>query len=191
MYPGRSFNIPVWLFATAMLAAAGVNSILLAGIAAACAEETATAGYSGDVRENCETPSVASPNHCCTYTQARSPRRMQWRNQRAHFEAKHFAERIKRRLGRRFAKRRQQFRKHQAAMERQRKVLRRNKVRNKARQFAAARRRAAQHMPKRKRALSARVKRFGGKSHQYERQGALPKGHWRARWRHRAQTDVK
>jgi hypothetical protein len=197
MYLRRSFNAPVWLFATAILAALSVNSIFLAGMAAACARETVSAAYSASAGANCENPPAASPGGWHTYTQASSLQRIQWRSQKARSEAKRFAERIKRRLERRFAKRKQQFRKHQAAMEGQRRAFKRNKVRNRARQFAAARRRAAQHMPKRRRALSARLKQLGGKSRQYERQGALSSRHgengrhWHLHWRHRAQTDVK
>src|SRR5262249_20785488 len=145
-----SFNIPASLFATAILVALSVNSIFLAGIAAACTGETASAADSTNARGNCEDPPGTSRGGWYTYTQTPSLQRVQWRTQKARSEAKRFAERIKRRLGRRFAKRKQQFRKHQAAIERQRRAYSRNKARNKARQFAAARRRAAQHMPKHK-----------------------------------------
>jgi hypothetical protein len=197
MYLRRSFNIPAWLFAATILTALSVNGIFLAGIAAACARETVSAAYSAGAEANCEAPPAASPGGWYTYTQTSSLQHIQWRSQKARSDAKRFAERIKRRLGRRFAKRKQQFRKHQAAMERQRRAFKRNKVQNKARQFAAARRRAAQHMPKRRRALSARLKRLREESRKYERQGALAGRRnennraWRVRWRHRAQTDVK
>jgi hypothetical protein len=197
MYLSRSFNISVWLFVKAILTVLSVNSILLAGNAAACTGGTASASYFKGAEVRCEDAAPASPGGWHTYTEATTLQHVQWRNEKARSEAKRFAERIKRRLERHFAKRKQQFRKHQAAMERQRKAFKRNKVRNKARQFAAARRRAAQHMPKHKRVFSARLKPLGSKSRQFERQGALSDRrhennlHWRAYWRHRAQTDTK
>jgi hypothetical protein len=190
MYLHRHFNISAWLFAIAILPALGVNSIILAQIAAACPEETVCANHSAGAGAHCEGPSAASPGRWHTYTQASPLQRIQWSRQKARSEAKRFAERIKRRLGRRFAKRKQQFRKHQAAMERQRRAFKRNKVRSKARQFAAARRRAAQHMPKRKHSLAARLKQHREERRQFERQGTLS-GRWHVRWHHRAQTDMK
>ena len=62
-------------------------------------------------------------------------------------DAKRFAERLKRHQRRHFTKQRRDFRKLQARLESQRR-LRRAKL--KARQFAAARRHAAQHAPKHK-----------------------------------------
>jgi len=197
MYLGRKFNISGWLFATTILTALSVSNILLAEIAAASCGDTASATHSSNTGRNCEVPQAASPGGWRTYTQTSSLQRVQWRSLKARTDAKRFAERIKRRLERHFVKRRQQFRKYQAAIERRRRAYRRNKVRNKARQFAAARRRAAQHMPKRRHTLSARLKRPGKESRQNGRQGALSgrRGevgwHWRAHWHHHAQTDVK
>jgi len=57
-------------------------------------------------------------------------------------DAKRFADRIKRHQRRHFAKKRREFKKHQLRVESQRRIRRAS---GKARQFAAARRRAAWH----------------------------------------------
>jgi len=62
-------------------------------------------------------------------------------------DAKRFAERLKHHQRRHFTKQRRDFRKLQARLESQRRLRR---ARLKARQFAAARRHAAQHAPKNK-----------------------------------------
>jgi hypothetical protein len=62
-------------------------------------------------------------------------------------DAKHFAERVKRHQRRHFTKQRREFRKAQQRLESQRRL---RKAKIKARQFAAARRRATQHAPRRK-----------------------------------------
>src|SRR5262249_3672036 len=105
MHPAGSFNISVWLFAAAILTALSVNSILLTEIAAACTRETLSTASSTGGAANCEDPAGPSPGGWNTYTQAPSLQHVQWRSQKARSEAKRFAARIKRRLGRRFAKR--------------------------------------------------------------------------------------
>src|SRR5258706_1909740 len=63
-------------------------------------------------------------------------------------QAAQFAARLKRKLGRQFAKKRQDFRKQQLRVENQRRASRQKKARAKAREFAAARRHAALQAPK-------------------------------------------
>ncbi len=63
-------------------------------------------------------------------------------------DAKHFAARLKHHQGRRFAKRKREFRTQQLRLESQRRAIRQKRARIRAREFAAARRHAAQHAPK-------------------------------------------
>lgn len=73
-------------------------------------------------------------------------------------DAKHFAARLKRQQRRHFSIKRREFKKLQLRLETQRRV---RKARIKARQFAAARRHAAQHSPdRRRRKASSRAKNF-------------------------------
>jgi hypothetical protein len=78
-------------------------------------------------------------------------------------DAKVFAARLKHYQGRHFAKRKRQFAKQQLKLESQRRALRQKKARMKARQFAAARRRAAEQASKHNRRLG--VERDGGGKH--------------------------
>ncbi len=74
-------------------------------------------------------------------------------------EARHFAARLKQLQRRQFAKRRLEFRRQQLRMESQKRSNRQKKARSKARQFAAARRHAASHAPKRRPRLSLKSQR--------------------------------
>ncbi|MGA7327295.1 MAG: hypothetical protein WBX25_23100 [Rhodomicrobium sp.] len=69
--------------------------------------------------------------------------RSQWRKIKALYDAQRFSSRVKRRLERRFAKRKWEFKKQQALLEQQRRAYRRKRARYRAREFAAARRHAA------------------------------------------------
>jgi hypothetical protein len=82
-------------------------------------------------------------------------------------DAKRFAERLKRHQRRHFTKQRREFRKAQQRLESQRRL---RKARIKARQFAAARRHAAQHALKRKQTHAAQ------KAVTHERRGLNPVG---------------
>jgi hypothetical protein len=82
-------------------------------------------------------------------------------------DAKHFAERLKRHQRRHFTKQRREFRQAQQRLESQRRL---RKAKIKARQFAAARRHAAQHAPRRKQTHAPR------KTANQERRGLNPVG---------------
>jgi hypothetical protein len=110
-------------------------------------------------------------------------RLVQWRRHKAQIDAQRFSAQIKKHLGWRYSTRRRQFRSHQVKLEGRRRAFRGNKARTKAHQFAAARRRAAQHSPRR------------GKPHALSqgRHGAAANDsgvrRWRMLWRHRARHD--
>ena len=112
------------------------------------------------------------------------------RERKARLEAIRFAERVKRHLGRQFAKRKAQFEKNLARLERQRRAHRRHA---KAQQFATARRHVAQHMHRLQPAASGHLRRF---VHNAPRGRKLSGGnvhhavHWRALWRHNAHNEV-
>ncbi len=166
-----SSNLSRWLFAAAVLAAASVGGIFFSVAAAACTEN---AGL-------CAQQSAS----------AWKPVLVEWRKQKARLEAQRFAERVKRHLGREFAKRKEQFERHQVRIERQRRTDRR---RSKARQFAAARRHAAQHAHKLRHALGAKPRRFGYKKpqhHELSGSNARHVLHWRSLWRHDAHNNVQ
>ncbi len=185
------------LLAAAILMALTAGDVVLSKGAAACTQDTAPAGNSAGQPESHEAAS-ASP---CPDRGAHSwtPVLVQLRKQKSYLDAKRFAARIKRHLGRGFTARKQQFARHQAQIERQRRASRRSKAHNKARQFAAARRHAHQHAHKHRQALGVRLKKFGyRKLRHIERPAALPNGssvqnafHWRSLWRHGARNDAQ
>jgi len=90
-------------------------------------------------------------------TLPRSP----WRKIKARHDARRFSTRIKRRLERRFAKRKRDFKKQQALVEQQRRAYRRKRARYRAREFAAARRHAAQRVHNHAQKLRAQQKQRG------------------------------
>ncbi len=175
----RNIRSPL-LSAAAMLAAIGLAAILSSGIAVACTGDAA-ASSAGPCLDRGWTPIL-----------------VQLRKESSYLDAKRFAARIKRHLGRGFTERKQQFERHQAQIERQRRAVRRSKARSKARQFAAARRHAHQHAPKHRHALGAKLKRFGFRKLRHTvRPAAVPSGssaqhavHWRSLWRHGARNDA-
>lgn len=114
---------------------------------------------------------------------------VEWRNRKARMEATGFAERVRRHLGREFAKRKQQFERHQARIERQRRANRRH---SKARQFAAARRHVAQHTHRLRHALGPRRFVFKRPPHREPSDsGARHAQRWHSLWRHDAHNDVQ
>ncbi len=192
MYRMCRNNLYPWLLASAILMALSAGSIIFGANAATCTEDTAQAGNSAGAAAVCD-DAAAGPFFDRSGLDRKSTlRRVQWHKQKAGADAKRFSSRIKRHLRRKFAARRQQFRRHQAQIERQRGAIRRSKARSKARQFAAARRRAAQHALKHRRhPLGSNLKRFGNrKSMHAGSQGTPPNDGGNARhvlhWRHGA-----
>jgi hypothetical protein len=126
-----------------------------------------------------------------SHTQSFVLQHAQWRKQKPHPEAKKFSDRIKRHLGRRFVKRKQQFHRHQIQVDRQRRL---NRARLKARQFAAARRHAAQHAHKPRHASAPKPKKLGFRKFRHlGRPGVQPNAgsssrHWRSLWRRGARN---
>lgn len=94
-------------------------------------------------------------------TRAQALPRFPWRKIKARHDARRFSTRIKRRLERRFAKRKRDFKKQQALVEQQRRAYRRKRARYRAREFAAARRHAAQRVHKHAQKLRAQQKQRG------------------------------
>jgi hypothetical protein len=167
-----SSSLSRWLLATAFLIAASAGGVFFAGAAAACAP-----GAGGP----CVQPNPAGWK----------PVLVDFREQKAQLEAKRFADRVKRHLGRQFAKRKQQFERHLVRIEKRRRVHKRH---SKALQFAAARRHAAKHVRKLHRALGAKPMRVGFKKpphRQASGSGARPVVHWRSLWRHDAHNDAQ
>jgi hypothetical protein len=165
-------NLSRWLLATAILFAASAGGIVFAGAAAAC------------------TPGAAGP---CAQQAAAGWKTVlvDLREQKAQIEAKRFADRVKRHLGRSFAKRKRQFERHQVQIEKRRRAHKRH---SKARQFAAARRHAAKHVRKLHHALGAKPMRVGFKKpphRQASGSNARPVVHWRSLWRHNAHNDAQ
>ncbi len=185
MYVGRKQNLSAWLFTAVIFSVLGVST-MLAGDARGCTGSGAPGGRFNGTQSLCEASAAGSQGGWQTYTQISPLYRVEWRSRRAQLEAKRFAQRIKRRLGRQYASRKQQFHKHQAAMERQRRASKRSKARSKARQFAAARRHAAQHMPKHARRHAYGPGRTSRKLPLPDRSSAK---HWRALWRHGALSE--
>ncbi len=157
-----SGNLSVRLFAKAVFLAVIATSVVSAAIDVAEAEEAAPTRifYKPDTAPDnapaklagTETKEPAGAGAGAHRQRSRAREllnlRVQWRKQKARLDAKRFSTRIKRHLGRRFARRKQNFRRHQVLIEKQRRALRRRKARNKAHQFAAARRHAARHKAK-------------------------------------------
>ncbi len=110
--------------------------------------------------------------------------RVQWRRHKAHLDAMRFSSQIKRHLVSRFATSKQQFRSHQVKLEQQRRAYRRNKARTKAQQYAAARRRAALHSPRRYRP------RILSMARQKTPPNDMSGRRWRALWHHGASRDA-
>jgi len=199
MYRMSRNNLYQWLLASAILMALSAGSIIFGANAAACAVETAQAGNFAGMAAVCEDAAVGPFFDRSGRDRKSASQRVQWHAQKARSDAKRFSSRIKRHLGRKFATRREQFRRYQAQMERQRRAIRRSKARSKARQFAAARRRAAQHAPKHSRhLLGSKLKRSGDRKPMLAgRQGTLPNDdsnarpalHWRSHWRHGAHIE--
>jgi hypothetical protein len=187
----ESRNSPsLWLFAAAILIALTAGDAISAGRAFACSrgtESTHDSTGAGDA------PALAV---VCPGRGNRnwSVKLIELSKGRSSLEAKQFAERIKRHLGRQFATRKQQFERHKAQVERQRRANSRSKVRNKARQFAAARRHAARHAHRNSRAIAARFNGVPAKKLRNRERAALPANgssgrhapHWRSLWRHGA-----
>ena len=188
MYRMSRNNLYRWLLASAILMALGAGGIIFQANAAACTEDASHAGNSAGTAAVCVNTAAGLSFDRSRLDSESAPRRVQWHKQKPHSDAKRFSSRIKRHLGRKFATRRQQFRRHQAQMERQRGDIRRSKARSKARQFAAARRRAAHHALKHRH--HPQLKRLGN------RMGAPPNDgsnvrhalHWRSHSRHGAHT---
>lgn len=156
MYRASRNNSRLRLVAAAILAALSLGGTGFAGTAAADTESSGRGCKSAGRFSVCQPVSgMASPNGGMPARTAL--RHCGWRRQRARIEAGKFAARIKRHLGRRFMARKQQFHRHQARIESQR---RRSKARSKARQFAEARRHA-QRADGRRHALPETVKRLG------------------------------
>ena len=160
-------NLSRWLLATAILIAASACGIAFAGAAAACP------------------PGAAGP--CAQQAAAGwTTVLVDLHEQKAQIEAKRFADRVKRHLGRSFAKRKQQFDRHQAQIEKRRRVHKRH---SKARQFAAARRHAAKHVHRLRHTAGATPRKFGlNKPPRREASGnsARHVPRWRSLWRHDA-----
>ena len=109
-----SSNVSRWLFAAGVLIAISMSGIFYS--AAAC---------TGSATEPCAQQSPAGWK----------PVLVEWRRHKARLEALRFAGRVKRHLGREFAKRKLQFARHEKRIERQRRASTRH---SKARQFAGA-----------------------------------------------------
>jgi hypothetical protein len=162
-----SSNLSRWLLATAILIAMiGAGGGFFGGTAAAC------------------TPGARQL--CAQQSAGWKPILVDLHEQKARLEALRFAERVKRHLGRQFAKRKQQFDRHQAKIEKRRRAHRRH---SKARQFAAARRHAAKHVHRLRHAHGAKSRKFGfNKQPRREASGSSARRvlHWRSLWRHDA-----
>jgi hypothetical protein len=163
---------PRWLLAAAVLIAAGMGGIFPAAAAGVCAEKAQAA---------CARPGGSGWTTVL----------VEVRERKAQLEAIRFAERVKRHLGRQFAKRKVQFEKSQVRLERQRRVHKRHA---KAQQFAEARRHVARHMHRLQPAAGGHLRRF---VHNAPRGRKLNGGNvrhvlsWRALWRHNAHNDVQ
>lgn len=161
-----SSNLSRWLLATAILIAISMGGAISAGTAAAC------------------TPSTRQL--CAEQGAGWKPILVDLHEQKARIEALRFAERVKRHLGRQFAKRKQQFDRHQAKIEKRQRAHRRH---SKARQFAAARRHAAKHVHRLRHAHAVTPRKFGfNKQPRREASGGSAGRvlHWRSLWRHDA-----
>jgi len=190
----RNIRSPL-LFAVAILTAISLGGMFFSAVA--CTQDAVAAASSTGQLESHEAASaVACPDRVA---HAWRPVLVQLHKQGSYLDAKRFAARIKRHLGRRFAKRKEQFEKHQAQIERQRRAYKHSKAHNKARQFAAARRHAAQHAHKHGRALAAKLKMLAARKLKHrEHAGSLASGssaqhavHWRSLWRHGARNDAQ
>jgi hypothetical protein len=159
-------NLSRWLLATAILIAISAGGGFFAGTAAACAP---------------------GAGQLCTQLSAGwKPILVDLHEQKARIEALRFAERVKRHLGRQFAKRKQQFDRHQARIEKRQRAHRRH---SKARQFAAARRHAAKHVHRLRHALGAKPRKFGVNKQPGRQASGGSARHvprWRSLWRHDA-----
>lgn len=179
MWRKSGSNVFRWLFAAAFLAAISVGGGFFSASAAACTQNAAAG---------------SQPAGPCAQLNASAwkPILVEWREPKARIEALRFADRVKRHLGREFAKRREQFVRHQARIERTRRAYKRH---SKARQFAAARRHASQHTRKLGHAHAVHLRRFALKKPQqrHELSGSYARHvlHWRSLWRHDAHNDVE
>ncbi len=193
MYPKSKSNPCLPLFVTAILVALGLTGLVLPPAARALAGDTAPADHVNGQRTDAGNPCDPACSHKGMSGQA-ALRQTGWRKQKPRLDAQLYAARIKRRLERRFAERRQQFRRHQVLVERQRRAARRSKARIKARQFAAARRHAAKHAARHRAMAGAKRKSPG-----YRKPGHLapsealakPGGkpvHWQPLWRRSSHT---
>ena len=160
-----SSNLSRWLLATAILIAISTGGAISTRSAAAC------------------TPGARQL--CAEQGAGWKPILVDLHEQKARIEALRFAERVKRQLGRQFAKRKQQFDRHQAKIEKRQRAHRRH---SKARQFAAARRHAAKHVHRLRHAHGAKPRKFGFNK-PVRREASGSDGlvlHWRSLWRHDA-----
>ncbi len=167
-----SSNVARWLFAAGVLTAMSVSGVFTLASAAPCAQSAADS---------------------CTQQGATSwkPVLVELRNSKARLESLRFAERVKRHLGRQFAKRKLQFAQHQVRLELQRRAHKRH---IKARQFAAARRHAAQHVHKLRHAHVRHLRGFAFKNpahHEASSSDARHIPHWRPLLRHDAHNDAQ
>lgn len=169
MYRESSSKLIRWLLAAAISAAIFAGGIFFSAAAFACSD----------------------PAGSCAQRSATGWKTVlvEWREHKARLDATRFADRVKRHLGREFAKRKEQFERHQVRLERQRRAHKRH---SKARQFAAARRHVAQHTHKLRHAHAAHLPRFGLKKH-HELSGSNVRHarHWRSLWRHDAHNGVQ
>ena len=159
-------NLSRWLLAAAILIAINAGGGFFAGTAAAC------------------TPGARQ--FCAEQSAGWKPILVDLHEQKARIEALRFAERVKRHLGRQFAKRKQQFDRHQARIEKRQRAHKRH---SKARQFAAARRHAAKHVHRLRHTAGATPRKFGlNKQPRRQASGSSARHvpRWRSLWRHDA-----
>jgi hypothetical protein len=148
--PSRRLGISWWLLAAVVLAHLGAASPSASACPGSCAPKIAS-GW---------TPVV-----------------VEIRDRGAQLEAISFSERVKRHLGYRFAKRKAQFVRAQQRIEHHRSV---HKRRAKARQFAAARRRVAQHVHKLLPEAGSHLRRFAHRKPHPLETAASHAVNWRA-----------